>query len=72
MSPVRFRPDVKLPWQAIALFAAAAYVVRSAVRGWDFMPELLDVLVFGALAVILIVRPLLARSFKDREEDDGS
>jgi len=69
MSPVRFRPDLKLPWQAIALFAAAVYVVRSAVRGWDFVPELLDVLVFGALAVILIIRPLLARSLEDDDED---
>lgn len=69
MSTMRLRPDIRLPWQALALFAAAIYVVRSALRGWDFRPSPLDLLVFGALAVILLLRPLMAKLLKDDEED---
>jgi len=70
VTPVRLRPDLRLPWQALALFAAALYVLESAMRGWDFRPTLLDVLVFGALAAILLLRPVLARMMKDDDQHD--
>lgn len=69
MSPVRFRPELRLPWQTIAGFAVVVYILRSALRGWDFTPTLLDAMVFGGLAAILLLRPLIARSLKDDDED---
>ena len=66
---MRLRPDIRLPWQALTLFAATIYLVRSALRGWDFRPSVLDALVFGALAVILLLRPLMAKLLKDDDED---
>jgi hypothetical protein len=69
MSPVRLRPDIRLPWQAIATFAAALYVLRSALRGWDFRPNVLDALVFGSLAVILLLRPLMVRLLEGDDEE---
>ena len=68
MTPVRLRPDLRLPWQALALFAGALYVIESAMRGWDFRPTLMDGLVFGALTLILILRPLVQRLMRDDEE----
>ncbi|HEY5516848.1 MAG TPA: hypothetical protein VIL15_01130 [Coriobacteriia bacterium] len=68
MTPVRLRPDLRLPWQALAGFAALLYVLESALRGWDFRPTLLDGLVFGALTLILILRPLVQRLMRDDEE----
>lgn len=69
MSALRLRPELRLPWQALGVFAAAVYVLRSALRGWDFRPEFLDVIVFGGLALILIARPLAARLLKSDEDD---
>ena len=69
MSALHLRPEIHIPWQAIAAFAAAAYVVRSAVRGWDFRPDLLDVFVFGALALIIVARVLVVRFMRDEDED---
>lgn len=69
MTPVRLRPDLRLPWQALAGFAALLYVLESALRGWDFRPTLLDGLVFGAFAVILVLRPLLSRAMKDEDPE---
>ena len=68
MTPVRLRPDLRLPWQALAGFGALLYVLESALRGWDFRPTLMDVLVFGALTLILILRPLVQRLMRDDEE----
>jgi hypothetical protein len=66
VSPLRFRPEgLRVPWQAIAGFAAALYVLRSALRGWDFRPDLLDAVVFGGLALLLIARALVARLKED-------
>lgn len=69
MSPVRLRPDLRLPWQALAIFAALLYVIESALRGWDFRPTLLDFVVFGGLALILLLRPLVTRMMEDDVED---
>ena len=71
MSPVRLRPDVHLPWQAIAVFAAALYVLRSALCGWDFRPAVLDMIVFGGLALILLLRPLVSLLMRDDDENDA-
>lgn len=62
MSPLRFRPEIiRVPWQALTGFAVAIYVLRSILRNWDFRPNLLDVVVFGSFALILIARPVMAR-----------
>lgn len=68
MSPLRLRPDIHVPWQVLAAFAAAVYVLRSALRGWDFRPSVVDLLVFGSLAAILVARSLLAARI--RSDDD--
>jgi hypothetical protein len=67
VSPLRLRPDLHLPWQALALFAAALYVIESALRGWDFRPTVLDGIVYGGLALLIVVRALVAKRM-----DDGS
>ena len=67
MSPVRLRPDLHLPWQVLAAFAAALYVLRSALRGWDFRLSVLDLIVFGGLAAILTTRSLLAARIRADE-----
>ena len=69
MSPLRLRPDLHLPWQALALFAGALYVVESALRGWDFRPTVLDLVIFGGLAALLILRLLVARGTDDDNRD---
>jgi hypothetical protein len=66
---VRLRPDLRLPWPALAIFAALLYVIESALRGWDFRPTLLDFVVFGGLALILLLRPLVTRMMEDDVED---
>ena len=71
MSSARLRPaGLRLPWQALVAIAVSAYVLESALRGWDFVPDVLDLIVFGAFAVILIARPLLARSLRDEDDED--
>lgn len=69
MSPARFRPDIRVPWQALALFAALLYVLRSAVRGWDFRPSLLDFLVWGGFAALLVARVVFAARTGDGDGD---
>ena len=69
MTPVRLRPDLRLPWQALAGFGALLYALESALRGWDFRPTLMDGLIFGTLFVILALRPLLSRMLKDNEDE---
>jgi hypothetical protein len=70
VSPIRFRPEgLRIPWQAIATFAVAAYVLRSALRSWDFVPDAVDLVVFGMLAVILLARPLVELALKDDETE---
>jgi hypothetical protein len=73
VSPLSLRPQVRLPWQAIAAFAAALYVLRSALRGWDFRPDPLDLVIFGTLAVVLAARPLITHFLTDGtdEHDDN-
>lgn len=70
MSPLRFRPEIRIPWQAILAFAVFAYVLRSALRTWDFVPDALDLVVFGGLALILVARPLVKRMSAGEDEDE--
>lgn len=70
MSPLRFRPEgLHVSWQAIAGFAVAVYVLRSALRAWDFRPDLLDAVVFGGLALVLAGRALVAHLREDDETE---
>ena len=63
-------PRVKMPtWAAVAI-VAAAYVFRSAMRGWDFTPDAFDLLMFGALAVIIVARVALTRSVVEQDASD--
>jgi hypothetical protein len=67
---MRFRPELKAPWWALLGFAGVVYLVRSALRGWDFAPDATDVIVFGGLIIIVALRPVLARLMRDG--DDGA
>lgn len=69
MSPLRLRPEIHVPWHVLAAFAAAVYVLRSALRGWDFRPSILDLVVFGGFAAILVARSLLAARIRSDEEE---
>lgn len=71
MSPLRLRPEVSVPWPALAVFAAVLYVVRSALRGWDFRPTAIDLLIWGGFAAILVVRALFVASMH-RDGDNNA
>jgi hypothetical protein len=64
------RPRIRLPiWAAFAI-PAAAYVVRSAMRGFDFRPDMpTDALI---LVVLLVVVGLVAWSRSQSAVDDES
>lgn len=64
------RPNIKLPlWVALAL-PAAAYVVRSLMRGGDFTPDLPgDAIAYGLL-IVVVVAVGLARA-RANAPDDG-
>jgi hypothetical protein len=72
MSPLLRPSGLRLSWPVLLSVAVVAYVVESGLRGWDFTPDVLDVIVFGAFAAIIIARPLLDRALKeeDAEEED--
>jgi hypothetical protein len=56
-------------WAAVAV-VAAAYVYRSAARGWDFRPAPFDFVLLGVFALLVVSRLLLARSLRDGESGD--
>jgi len=57
------RPHLKIPLKAAAGIPAAAYVVRSIVRGWDFSPDLpVDAILGIALAALIALAWWLRRS----------
>ncbi len=72
MTPLH--PRIHIPtWAAVAV-VAAAYVVRSIMRGWDFRPDMpWDALVLVTLVAILAMRGLLKRHRWDEPSggDDG-
>jgi hypothetical protein len=56
-------------WAAVAI-AAAAYTARSAMRGWDFRPDLYgDVIAYGLLVFVLTAVGV-ARSRTANASDD--
>lgn len=65
------RPTVRLPLWAAFVLAFAAYVVRSAMRGFDFAPDLpVDGIVFVALVVVVgLVAWVRADGRRDGSED---
>ncbi len=70
------RPTIRIPlWAAVGL-PAAAYVWRSANRGWDFRFDATDVLL-GILLLVLVGLTAVARRINDgsgsqRGDDDLS
>jgi membrane protein implicated in regulation of membrane protease activity len=69
-----FHPNIKLPIWLAVLLVLGAYVLRSALRGFDFSPDLpVDALVFGMFAVLLVVVLLgrRARASYEREEQNA-
>jgi hypothetical protein len=72
MTAIRLRPEgLRVPWQGICGFALVLYSLRSALRGWDFRPDLLDAIVFGGLLIVLVARPLLDRWLDGGEDKDA-
>ncbi|HEY5506524.1 MAG TPA: hypothetical protein VIK83_03440 [Coriobacteriia bacterium] len=71
MTGLRLRPvGLRVPWQVIAGFAVLVYVIRSIMRSWEFRPDLLDLVVFGGLALLLAARPLVGRLLDGGTDDD--
>ncbi|HET6498549.1 MAG TPA: hypothetical protein VFH17_05825 [Coriobacteriia bacterium] len=65
------RPRFRLPiWAAVAL-VIAAYIGRSAMRGWDFTPDLPgDIIAYGLfLLVVVAVWSARARAARERDEE---
>jgi hypothetical protein len=64
------RPRVRIPLWAAATIGAPAFVVRSALRGWDFRPDLpIDVIVGAAFILVVALRLWTARSLAAHERD---
>jgi hypothetical protein len=58
---------------AAATIVAAAYVLRSALRGWDFRPDLpLDVVLGAAVLALIALRVWTARSLAAHERERES
>lgn len=56
-------PRIRMPLWAAVVLPAAAYAIRSAARGWDFVPDLpVDAIVFGALGLIIAATALARRA----------
>ena len=71
MTAIRLRPEgLRIGWRPIAGFAVSLYLIRSALRHWDFRPDLLDLVVFGGLTLLLVARPLVVRFLEGPEEHD--
>jgi hypothetical protein len=71
VSPLRLRPEVRIPWWLAVAIAAASYLVASALRGWDFRPTWLDLLVFAGLAGIVALRFWLVARIRAEEEAEA-
>ena len=68
MTRFSLRPEIHVPWTGLAAFAVLVYVVRSWLRGWVFVPDAGDLIVFGAFAAILVVREIARHLADDGEE----
>ncbi|MDF1542555.1 MAG: hypothetical protein RQ731_00525 [Anaerosomatales bacterium] len=65
------RPSFRLPlWAAVAL-PAAAYVLRSLIRGGDFAPDLPgDAIAYGLLALVVLAVWLARTRSADSVDDE--
>jgi hypothetical protein len=51
---------------------AAAYLVRSGIRGWDFRPDLpIDAVLVAALVALIALRAMIARSLATHGDGDA-
>jgi hypothetical protein len=57
-------------WVAVAI-VAAAYVGRSAIRGWDFHPDLPADAIVLALFLVIIALVAYVRAWATRDEEDA-
>lgn len=58
-------------WAAVAV-VAAAYVYRSAIRGWDFRPSGFDLVMLAVFVVLVAARIGLGRSLsRDHSGDEA-
>jgi len=68
------RPKIKIPlWAAVAI-PAAAYLIRSIGRGFDFRPDIPDDIIAMAVFVIalVIVGVFRRRARSDQSDDTAS
>lgn len=68
------RPAVKLPLWAAITIVIAAYLARSALRGFDFTPDMpLDAIIAAAMLFMVAVRRWSTRATPaDEPRDDGA
>lgn len=60
-----------MPMWTAAAFVAAAYTVRSVLRGWDFRPDLpIDAVLATTLVALIVLRLTLARSPSPDESEE--
>ena len=66
------RPTIRIPLWAAAGIPVAAYVLRSAIRGWSFRPDLPEdaVVALLLLALIAVVAWIRRSAGSDEAGDD--
>jgi len=66
------RPRIRIPfWLAVAI-AVAIYLARSAVRGFDFRPDLpADAVILVLLVIVLASVAYVRRAYGDDPTDTG-
>jgi hypothetical protein len=69
---MRLHPDIRIPlWAAVAI-VAAAYLIRSIARGFDFSLDLpVDAVVLGGFVVLLVIVALARRATASDDSDDS-
>jgi len=65
------RPRVRIPLSAAVGLPAAAYVLRAAVRGWDFAPDLPADAILGIVLVVFVASAWWVRRSSAAKESDG-
>lgn len=70
MTPVRLRPEVRIPWWAAVGLYVGSYVAWAGMRGWDFRPTPFWVLVAIVLGALIAARSWLSRPDDDAHDDD--